>query len=120
MALVSKKYERSNFLNVFMNNGTPELDLSSGDFWSLFKTTTKPRMYQIDNYEANRPDIISNRCYVQVDLWWILMKYNDIIDPFSELVGGTVLKVPDFKDIQSYQKTRKKQKATQEKNKKDL
>jgi len=113
-----KKYARENFLNIFMNGDTPELDLSSGDFQLMFKTTIKPRLYQLDSYEENRPDLISFKCYQNSQVWWILMKYNDIIDPFSELVSGVVLKVPDFKDIQNFQREIKKLKSSQKKNKK--
>ena len=115
---LAKKYSRENFLNIFMNNGTPELDLSSGDFELMFRTTIKPRLYQLDTYEEFRPDVISFRCYKNTQVWWILMKYNDIIDPFNELVAGLVLKVPDFKDIQNFQREIKKLKSSQKRHKK--
>ena len=115
-----RKYNRENFLNVFMNADTPELDLSSGDFWLLFKTTDKPRLYQVDAYEEFRPDIISFKTYEHSMYWWILMKYNDVIDPFSELVRGTVLRVPSLKDIQSFQRASKKLKSKLKQNVKDI
>ena len=115
-----KKYARENFLNQFMNGDTPEYDLSSGDFQLLFKTTKKPRLYQLDKYEAGRPDLLAYKIYQNTQLWWILMKYNDIIDPFSELVEGFVLKVPDLKDIQTFQRESKKLKSRQAKLKKDF
>ena len=99
----SKKYNRSNYFSPINIEGNLELDLSEGSF-NLFETTKKIRYYQITKYESNRPDIISNNIYGTTDHWWIILKYNNIVDIFSELVEGFILKIPAVSDIQKFNK----------------
>jgi hypothetical protein len=107
MSILDNKYNRATFFKPEILDGIPELDLSEGKF-SLFETKAQVRMYQLDSYEAFRPDIISYRIYNTTSYWWILMKYNNIIDPLEELVPGLILKVPDASDIRNFVREVKK------------
>ncbi len=99
----SKKYIRSNYFSKITIDGTVELDLSEGHY-ELFKLTRPIRKYQITKFEAMRPDIISHAIYGTTDHWWILMKFNDIVDIFTELKEGFILKVPNKVDILNFNK----------------
>ena len=112
--MVNHKFNRTNFLNseindIDQNNNQVELDLSSSYFY-LFKTTRPIRKYQLDRWEKGRPDMLSQKIYGQDDYWWVLLKYNNIMDPYEELVGGVILEVPDVLDIQDFYSTVKKKK----------
>jgi hypothetical protein len=85
----------------FMDQDIWGPDLSENKF-NNFKTTRPIRYYQIDNWEECRPDLISYNIYGKTDYWWILLKFNNIIDIFEELKGGFILKVPDRRDIQIF------------------
>jgi len=56
------------------------------------------RIYVVKGDDLDRPDLISFKMYGRVDLWWLVMWYNSILDPFSIEVGDR-LRIPDFQDI---------------------
>lgn len=47
----------------------------------------------------NRLDIISCRYYKSPIMWWVIAVANNIIDPFSEVPIGTVLRIPALTSI---------------------
>jgi hypothetical protein len=50
--------------------------------------------YKIDDNEAGRPDLIAYNAYGRVSLAWLVMQYNTIVDPVTELVSGVILLLP--------------------------
>jgi hypothetical protein len=98
---VDNKMNRSNFLKV-IEGDTAHYDLTSNVFFQLFKINKTPRRYMIEFGDLGRPDIISFKAYKSCDNWWIIMKANNIIDPYTELKVGDILTIPDIKDIQDY------------------
>jgi hypothetical protein len=44
-------------------------------------------------YEG-RPEILGYVFYGDPGLWWIIAQYNNILDPFVELVEGQILIIP--------------------------
>lgn len=55
-------------------------------------------LYVITERDLNRPDLIAFRAYGTSDLWWSILYYNHIVDPFSLEVGDK-LKIPAFASI---------------------
>ena len=51
------------------------------------------RIYVVTQRDLDRPDLISWEAYGTVALWWVIMFYNKINDPFSMQVGDR-LKIP--------------------------
>lgn len=51
------------------------------------QVTVQPR-------EAGRPDLIAYRLYGKANLAWLILQFNSIIDPETELRPGTVLLAP--------------------------
>jgi hypothetical protein len=45
-------------------------------------------------YEG-RPDLIAFDVYDRASLGWLVLQYNNIVDPTTELVAGTQLTLPD-------------------------
>ena len=61
-------------------------------------------MNEVDQYVVSSDDIanlpgISFKLYGTTDLWRILMEYNGLSDPLSDIYIGLVLRVPDKSDI---------------------
>jgi hypothetical protein len=52
------------------------------------------RLYIVKQPDLDRPDLIAYEAYGDVSLWWLIMWYNDILDPFSLEVGDR-LRIPD-------------------------
>ena len=44
--------------------------------------------------EAHRPDLISNRIYGKPIYAWLVLQYNNIVDPEVDLLVGTTLRLP--------------------------
>jgi hypothetical protein len=44
--------------------------------------------------QGERLDQISQRYYKRPDYWWVIPEYNPEIDDFSNIVPGTVLRIP--------------------------
>ena len=43
-----------------------------------------------------RPDLTSYIFYDSVTLWWLLLQYNNINDPFEGFGAGTKIKIPNI------------------------
>ena len=112
------KYKRSNFISKVEIDGKIEFDFGSSHF-NLFKTKHKVRYYQVSKWEAGRPDILSKNIYNNTSYWWILLKYNNIVDVFTELVEGFILKVPHKTDIINFE-SRVREELIKEKNSKQI
>lgn len=103
----SNKFDRSNFYIPSVNDETTlsnvlDYDLSNSYFYLFTSDPEKLRYYQLEREDSGRPDMISFKAYNQMDFWWIILKFNDIIDPFSELVEGVVLKIPQITEINTW------------------
>ncbi len=48
----------------------------------------------IQQTEGQRPDLISNRVYGKATYSWVVLEYNNIVDPVTELVPGKELFLP--------------------------
>jgi len=48
----------------------------------------------VQPYEAARPDLISQRVYGKAVYAWLVLQYNNIIDPETELVAGAIITLP--------------------------
>ena len=46
------------------------------------------------------PELLSNDLYGDMDYWWVLCAINGIINPFTDMIAGTLWKVPALGDIQ--------------------
>lgn len=48
----------------------------------------------ITNRQAGRPDLIAYDMYQDSSLMWLVMQYNNIVDPVEELAEGLSIRVP--------------------------
>jgi len=44
--------------------------------------------------EAARPDLISYRLYGKATYAWLVLQYNNIVDPVTELITGATIRMP--------------------------
>ena len=102
---LNNKYNRRNFVPVFTNTtyGVDELALSDSSWIRYFELKYPTTTYQLTYGDRQRPDLISFTVYAKADYWWIILKFNNIMDPFTELsTPGLILEIPNIKDIQDY------------------
>lgn len=75
--------------------------------WSPLSTFTmnyKPMYYRVNASDVMRPWLISYKCYGVTEFWWILMFINNIDNPFTDIVEGMVLTIPNRIDIYDFAK----------------
>jgi hypothetical protein len=60
--------------------------------------------YEIDPVYNFRPDLLSNDLYDTPKLWWVfaMRNPNDLRDPISDFVNGTVIMVPSHANLKRY------------------
>jgi len=44
--------------------------------------------------EVGRPDLIAHRLYQKAELGWLVLLFNNIVDPIVELAANTQIKMP--------------------------
>jgi len=49
---------------------------------------------EIDQELIDRPDLVAQKAYGNIDLWWAIYEFNNIRDPFFELKIGDILRLP--------------------------
>jgi hypothetical protein len=57
---------------------------------------------KIKSYEESKPkslDLLAKLYYNNVNSWWIIALYNDIIDPFE--VPNKIIKIPNYFEVQN-------------------
>lgn len=52
------------------------------------------REITITDSMSYRPDLVSRVAYGSPNYGWLLMDHNDILDPYEQLITGTVIEVP--------------------------
>lgn len=75
------------------------LDVLSASYNNLHEDVTSFQYFVVTESEAGLPDAISKMFYDTEELWWMICIYNGIIDPYTELVGGMRIKIPDLQQV---------------------
>ena len=97
--MASPSLDRTQFYNIVNVNGVQEFDFLNNTL-SYFTMNYPASFYQVNDSDLMRPDMISYKCYSGVcDYWWIIMYVNKIQNPFTDLVSGQILTIPNFLDI---------------------
>lgn len=64
------------------------------NFQNLDKVPTNYyKSYTVKEFD-NWPNL-SYKFYNTIKLWWILCKFNQVVDPFQDLIVGSVIKIPN-------------------------
>jgi hypothetical protein len=95
------RYNRTNFYDTVIVNNKSEYDLIMNKF-DKFTIARPTRFYTVIESDLKRPDVISLKCYSNVDYFWIIGKVNCIDDFWNDLSVGDVLIIPDQLDIEDF------------------
>jgi len=94
---------RTLFYKKFTVEGIEELDFLYNSL-SQFKMKYPPNYYRVEDVDISDPAIISDKCYGTVDFWWVVLLVNGIHNPFSDIVPGTILTIPNVLDVYEFQR----------------
>jgi hypothetical protein len=80
----------------YTTGGTTESNSVGTGFWSraVLPHRSDDIRITLTTLTAQRPGIVANQLYGKDTMLWILLQYNDIIDPVAELYPGKVLLAP--------------------------
>jgi hypothetical protein len=96
------RYNRTNFYDINIVNNIPECDLVMSN-WNKFSITRPTTFYTIKQSDLKRPDLIAIKTLGRQELFWIIMKVNDVCDLQNDLTVGDVLQIPNLEDINDWQ-----------------
>jgi len=60
----------------------------------VFEPSPDDITYTVSSGESGRPDLIAYRLYQKATLGWVVLQFNNIVDPATELQTGTVITLP--------------------------
>lgn len=95
------KYRISNFYKTVEVDGILEKDLLQNN-WDLFEIKRPTTFFTVPYTFRKRPDLLSIKLYGKQDYWWILLKVNDIQDPWNDIHIGDIIQVPNVRDIEDF------------------
>ena len=95
--------DRTKFFNIATVGGINELDYLDHPL-SSFEIVHTPVYYKTDEHDVGRPDLISFELYRTVKYWWIICLVNNIVNPFTDIVVGSILLIPHLADIYDFYK----------------
>jgi hypothetical protein len=80
----------------YVIGGTTEVSVGMLEWWSKNKIKHDPSdlVYFFEKKYEGRPEMLGYVFYGDVGMWWIICQYNNILDPFVELVEGAILIIP--------------------------
>ena len=80
----------------FVGGGTTEVANAMIEWWErgIFSRDPTDIVYTVQNFYTGRPDLIANVFYNEVRYAWVICQYNNIIDPFGEIIAGRILLIP--------------------------
>ena len=58
--------------------------------------------FRVTSQYVGRIDLISYKMFNTFNLGWLILEYNDILDPYDEIVVGTVLNIPNIDEYYSF------------------
>jgi hypothetical protein len=77
----------------------PRVDFLRAPYIALLRNVTKYSMHTVTEKDAYALDAISFKYYDTHDLWWVIGFYNGIIHPLRDVTPGTVLKIPEYREL---------------------
>ena len=80
----------------YVAGGTTEEANGRIEWWerSIFPVDDTDIIYAVENFYENRLDLIASVFYNEPRYWWVIAQYNNILDPFSEITAGRILRIP--------------------------
>lgn len=89
--------------NVITHKGKKITTSLNTNFENLISRELLDGTYQIGSvrpYIVNRPDTISDIFFDTPHLWWYIMVFNNLKDPFESLNPGDILYIPNINGVQ--------------------
>lgn len=86
----------------YVQGGQTEIGSIGLEWWERYSLPTDPsdQLYIVEDKYSRRPDLIANAFYSDIRLSWVICQFNNILDPYDEIVTGTILYIPTLERVQ--------------------
>jgi hypothetical protein len=86
----------------YVQGGLTEVGPIGLEWWSRFDfpKDSSDQIYIIEEKYTNRIDLIAYAFYNEPRWWWIIAQYNNILDPWIEIIPGRKLLIPTLNRLQ--------------------
>lgn len=80
----------------YVVGGETEVNQTALEWWerTVFTLDDSDTTYTVEAKAVGRLDLIAQAYLGDSSLWWLLAQYNMILDPYSEITVGRVLRIP--------------------------
>ena len=81
----------------YVSGGTAEVNSSPALEWwerTVFPVNPDDLVYVVDQKFAGRLDLISALYLGEPRYWWVIAQYNNILDPYAEVMTRRVIYIP--------------------------
>lgn len=86
----------------FVQGGLTEVGKLGLEWWDRysFELDETDKLFTVSTEYVNRIDLIANSFYGEPRYWWIIAQYNNILDPWAEIILGRQLRLPTLNRLQ--------------------
>lgn len=80
----------------YVGGGSTEIANGKIEWWerAIFPSSNTDISYTVEKFYEGRLDLISHVFYNEPRYWWVIAQYNNILNPFSEIIEGRILMIP--------------------------
>lgn len=80
----------------YVSGGTTEVNSRALEWWErlIIRTADDDSFYVVEKTTEGRLDLVAAALLGEPRYWWIIAQLNNILDPATEVVRGTILRVP--------------------------
>lgn len=88
----------------YVSGGTTEVNTNALEWWerTILSSNSDDTRYVVEQKFEGRLDWIAAMFYNNESrYWWVIAQQNNILDPYSEVVTGTILYIPTLERVQA-------------------
>jgi hypothetical protein len=80
----------------YVSGGQTEANSKALEWWerATFTLDESDTQYVVEKNTVGRLDLIAQAFLDDTHLWWLVAQYNAILDPFTEIFEGRILRIP--------------------------
>jgi hypothetical protein len=87
----------------YVSGGETEVGLNTIEHWerAVFPVNSDDISYVVEKKFVGRLDLITALLLVEPRYWWVVAQYNNILDPYGEIVEGRILYIPTLDRVKT-------------------
>jgi hypothetical protein len=85
----------------YVSGGTSEVNNTAIEWWdrAQLQVNNDDRTYVVEKRFEGRLDLITALFLGEPRYWWVVAQYNNVLDPYDEIVEGAILYIPTLERV---------------------